>query len=139
MRLVFDTNVLVSYLLFPNRAHALGIRRLIEAHTTLHSDELLAELMRVLAREKWAPYFDAEDVTEFLVWYREFSTPVSISEQVHICRDPKDDHVLSLALSGKADCIVTGDRDLLVLDPFRGIAILRVSDALLRYPLADLA
>jgi predicted nucleic acid-binding protein len=50
MRVVLDTNVLVSYLLFPNRAHATAVRRLIEDHTSLYSEELIAELLCVLGK-----------------------------------------------------------------------------------------
>ena len=48
---------------------------------------------------------------------------VEIRERVRACRDPKDDEVLEAAVNGLADCVVTGDADLLALDPFRGIRI----------------
>jgi predicted nucleic acid-binding protein len=48
---------------------------------------------------------------------------VPIAERILVCRDPKDDKFLELALNGKADVIVSGDADLLVLNPFRGIPI----------------
>jgi predicted nucleic acid-binding protein len=51
-----------------------------------------------------------------------------VTEVIAQCRDPKDDYLLSLAVSGRADCLVTGDDDLLALNPFRGVAILRVAD-----------
>lgn len=47
-----------------------------------------------------------------------------VTASVRACRDPDDDHLLALALSGEADVIISGDADLLVLDPFRGIPIL---------------
>ena len=53
---------------------------------------------------------------------------VDITESVQVCRDPKDGRILELAVNGDADYIVTGDSDLLVLNPFRGIEILRPSD-----------
>jgi predicted nucleic acid-binding protein len=49
---------------------------------------------------------------------------VDVTERVAACRDPKDDKFLELAVSGRASCIVSGDKDLLALHPFRGIAIL---------------
>lgn len=48
---------------------------------------------------------------------------VDITESVEICRDPKDNMILELAICGNADVIVTGDKDLLDLDPFRGIVV----------------
>ena len=55
---------------------------------------------------------------------------VAITESVGACRDPKDDKFLELAVSGRADYLVTGDLDLLVLDPFRGVRILTPADFL---------
>ena len=55
---------------------------------------------------------------------------VEITETVAACRDPKDDQILELAISGNADCIVTGDDDLLTMNPFRGIAIIAPADFL---------
>ena len=49
---------------------------------------------------------------------------VAITEQIVACRDPTDDKFLELAINGHADLIVSGDADLLALDPFRGIAII---------------
>lgn len=132
MRVVLDTNVLVSYLLFPNRAHARAVRTLVERHTTLYSEELIAELMLALNRPKLASYYEVEEVAEFLVWFRRFSERVSVTAEVRVCRDPKDDHVLALALSGAADWIATGDRDLLALNPFRGVEIAKVAELAMR-------
>jgi predicted nucleic acid-binding protein len=50
--------------------------------------------------------------------------PVTIVERIAACRDPTDDMFLELAVNGRADMIVTGDLDLLVLHPFRGIPII---------------
>lgn len=55
---------------------------------------------------------------------------VEIAETIKICRDPKDDKLLELASSGKADFLVTGDNDMLVLNPFRGIEIITPRDFL---------
>jgi len=128
MRVVLDTNVLVSYLLFPNREHAQAVRILVEQHTTLYSEQLIAEFLRVIGRAKLVRYYEPDDVAEFIVWYRRFSELVSVTAEVHVCRDPKDDHVLALALSGAASWIATGDLDLLSLNPFRGIEIARATE-----------
>lgn len=52
------------------------------------------------------------------------ATVVDACEHIAVCRDPKDDFLLSLAVSANADLLVTGDEDLLVLHPFRGIHII---------------
>lgn len=58
------------------------------------------------------------------------ATPINVTEQIDTCRDPKDNKLLELAVSGKAHCLVTGDSDLLALNPFRGIPILRAAEFL---------
>jgi len=85
----------------------------------------------VLGKPKLARYYDPGDLAEFVLWYRHFSEPVVLTETITQCRDPKDDYLLSLAISGRADWLVTGDDDLLVLNPFRGVTILRVADTTL--------
>jgi putative PIN family toxin of toxin-antitoxin system len=52
---------------------------------------------------------------------------VTIAERVTVCRDPKDDKFLELAINGRADAIISGDADLLTLDMFRGIPIITPS------------
>jgi putative PIN family toxin of toxin-antitoxin system len=56
--------------------------------------------------------------------------PVSVHTHLQFCRHSKDDKFLELAIDGRADVIITGDKDLLVLHPFRGIAILSPADYL---------
>ncbi len=58
---------------------------------------------------------------------------IEITETVNICRDPKDNKLLELAVSGKANFIITGDQDLLVLNPFRNIEIITINKLLTRF------
>ena len=67
---------------------------------------------------------------EFLETILNDAVWIEIQESVVACRDPKDDKFLALAVNGQADFIVTGDRDLLVLNPFRGIAIVQPEEFL---------
>ena len=69
----------------------------------------------------------------FLVALLKEAEMVEIAETITDCRDAKDNKFLELAVSGKADCIVSGDADLLVLNPFRGIPILTPREFLTRY------
>ena len=85
----------------------------------------------MLGKPKLARYYDPGDLAEFVLWYRHFSEPVVLTETITQCRDPKDDYLLSLAISGRADWLVTGDDDLLMLNPFRGVTVLRVADTTL--------
>lgn len=122
-RFVFDTNVLISALLFggsvPGRAFASAMTH----GSILISGPLVEELNEVLAREKFRRYVSVEQRERFLESLIRESELVVIREAVSACRDPADDRILELAVNGRATCIVTGDPDLLVLHPFRGIPI----------------
>jgi putative PIN family toxin of toxin-antitoxin system len=86
--------------------------------------ETWTELRIVLKRPKLARYIQSGLLDPFLrnVW--SVAEPITIPSPIRACRDPKDDKFLEVAVHGRADLIVTGDRDLLDLHPFRGIAIL---------------
>jgi len=122
-RLVFDTNVVVSAVLFlatvPARALELGqaVGRL------LVSDETVEELRRVLMRTKFDRYVRSDERARFLGRVLDDAMLVEIIESIDDCRDPKDNKFLELAVSGVATHLDTGDDDLLVLHPFRGVAI----------------
>lgn len=90
----------------------------------LLSYAVLAELFEVLHRDKFRRYIDAEDVRRFLAALTREAEWVDLETNVTACRDPKDDKFLSLAVSGSATHIVTGDADLLALHPFRGIEVI---------------
>lgn len=91
--------------------------------TVLVSFPLLAELTEVLGRKQFDKYLLEEERTQFLVALLSRTELVEPTEKIGECRDSKDNKFLELAVSGKADCIVSGDDDLLVLNPFREIPI----------------
>jgi len=128
-RVVLDTNIVVSAALRFGNPHRALLKARVEADL-LVSEETLAELREVLLR----PKFDLEigrSLREGL--YEELArqcTLVPIPFRVQVCRDPRDDKFIELAVHGQAEAIITGDRDLLVLNPFRGIAILTPADYL---------
>ena len=90
----------------------------------LVSFAVLAELHEVLSRKRFRRYVDEEDVRSFLAALARKAQWVDVEVQIQACRDPKDDKFLELAVSGQGTHIVTGDADLLALNPFRGIKIL---------------
>jgi|SRR5215211_164315 len=130
-RFVFDANVLVSALLFadskPAQAFFLALRRGI----LLTSLAALQELNDVLHRRKFDRYLTIEERDQFLANYTHMASIVEISEAIQACRDPKDDKFLEIAANGAATYLITGDPDLLVLHPFRGIPILTPDTLLL--------
>ena len=89
----------------------------------LLSHETLAELFEVLHRKQFRRYIDDEDIRRFLAALTGEAEWVMVTEEIAACRDPKDDKFLSLAVSGLATHVVTGDADLLALHPFQGIRI----------------
>ena len=130
MRCVFDTNILISALLFPNSKPDRAVRYGLENGSVLISLEMLEELNEVLGRKKFDRYLTIEEREEFLATFVERTVLIEIVVNVQACRDPKDDKVLDLTLNGDADYIITGDRDLLVLHPFCGVQIVTVENFL---------
>jgi uncharacterized protein len=124
MKLVFDTNILVSAAMLPDSVPAQALNAAEEKGLVLYSDETLAELVTVLERPKLRPYLDPEMIAEFFVRVRITWQCVPIVQRVLLCRDPKDDKFLELALNGQADFLITGDQDLLVLHPYQDKPVL---------------
>ncbi len=121
---VLDTNVIVSAVLSPRSVPRQAFDLAFLRGTVLVSDSILVELDNVLRRPKFERYISAERRLQFLAKFVEDAIIVEVMEVVTDCRDAKDNKFLELAVSGDAKCIVTGDADLLVLDPFRGISII---------------
>lgn len=124
MRLVLDTNVLVSAAISRRSTPGQVLRLGLDQHRLLHSTTSLAELEEVLIRPKVSRYFPDGECENFLKRFLKGSEWVHVVSFIADCRDPDDNHILALALDGKADAIITGDDDLLVLHPWRGIPIL---------------
>lgn len=132
MRLVVDTNVLVSAFLWegtPGRLIELAGEKEIQLFT---SRVLIDELAATLAKKKLTRYVAASGLTaEAMVKnYRHLATLVPASRLAgHVSRDADDDQVLAAALAARADLIVSGDKDLLDLESFQGIRIVSATEA----------
>ena len=122
-RVVVDTNVLISRLLISNSVAGRAVRHVVEYGQLLVSDATLTELAEVLSRDKFNRYVELADRQAFFQQLARVVERVPITYIVHASRDPKDDMFLELAVNGKADFIISGDQDLLVLSPFRQIPI----------------
>ncbi|WP_366557676.1 putative toxin-antitoxin system toxin component, PIN family [Okeania sp. SIO1I7] len=94
------------------------------------SAEILSELIDVLSRQKFDRYLSREIREYFLANLTKETELIAITETIDICRDPKDNKFLELAVSGNATHIITGDKDLLELHPFRDILIVTPSQFL---------
>ena len=120
---VIDTNVIVSALLFKQSIPFQAVK-ITEKGTILYSESTLTELREVLNRRKFDKYLELEERQKFLIKFVDTSRRILIQETISICRDAKDNKFLELAVNGDAQFIITGDQDLLVLNPFRGIKII---------------
>lgn len=120
---VFDTNSLISALLIRTSISRTAFDKALDYYRILVSAATTEEFDDVASREKFASYLEEEEKERFEeLLYRE-ATYVSVRDTVTESPDPDDDKFLELALSGNASVIVSGDDDLLCLDPFRDIRI----------------
>jgi uncharacterized protein len=124
MRLVLDTNVLVSAILSPNSVSAKVLNWGEDNGIILYSAATLTELLSVLRRSKFAKYIDSDDIEGLAVRINTAWFPVEILKEVKLCRDTKDDKFIEVALNGNASHLVTGDADLLVLHPIQNIPVI---------------
>ena len=127
MRVVIDTNVLISRLLLAQSVPAQAVDRALRVMEIVVSEETVEELADVLARDKWHRYVTIEDRQEFIRRLLQISTLVPVLSETHDCPDPSDNHFLALALDAGARVIVSGDRDLLDLHPWRPLPIRKTS------------
>jgi putative PIN family toxin of toxin-antitoxin system len=123
-RVVLDTNVLISAVLQPKGPPRAAVDAVRTARgVLLFSDQTFDELRSRLERHKFDKYVSKEGRAVFLAQLTAVSEWIAITDVKMGCRDPDDDKLLETALTGEADCLVTGDRDLLVISPFHGIPV----------------
>jgi uncharacterized protein len=129
-RVVLDTNTIVSAWLFPLSVPGKAFEFAFNRGQVLMSLETAAELANVMRREKFDRYLRLsirESLVANTIRDCEF---VETSTTLAECRDPSDNRLLELAIDGRASAVVTGDLDLLAMNPFRGIPILTPRDFL---------
>lgn len=100
----------------------MAVRLVGEGHVLLKSVATERQFFEVMARPYLAPLI-APAALAWLSRLLAAAETVTIAERIAACRDPTDDKFLELAVNGRADVIVSGDADLLALDPFRDIPI----------------
>jgi uncharacterized protein len=127
---VVDTNVFVSRLLRFDSVPGRAVEKAIHNSILLVSQATMAELADVLAQAKFDRYVTIEQRLQFIRLIAQVGKFVPIVHPVRECRDPKDDKFLEVALNGRADAILTGDGDLLRMNPWRGVEIVAPSDYL---------
>ncbi len=124
LRVVVDTNVLLSFLIKRDSVPGAVVRRVLENHELLLSEQVLDELAAKCEKDKFRRYFSRAEGEHLVLLLAKVGERIVIPEEVKRCRDPKDDVFLALALCGNADLIVSGDKDLTDLRQIEHIPIL---------------
>ncbi|MCX6067248.1 MAG: putative toxin-antitoxin system toxin component, PIN family [Chloroflexi bacterium] len=135
MRAVIDMGVLVSALIRRQGTTGDVLRALRDGRfTAVYSTDILVEIIDVLGRPTFRQkyHIEPDDITAIINLLRLRGEVVTPQRKITACRDPKDDKFLEAALVGEADCIVSGDADLLTMTPFENIPILRPAEFLAR-------
>jgi len=131
---VFDTNSLISALLIGTSTTRAAFDKALDHYQILVSEATMEEFDDVAGREKFVSYLEEGERERFEeLLYRE-ATYVSVDVTIAESQDPDDDKFLELAVAGEAAVIVSGDSDLLTLDPFRGIRIVSPGSFVEEFP-----
>lgn len=132
-RVVLDTNIVVSGLLWTGAPARIIDAAIDEQITLLTSEQLITELKTVLSRSKFERHFTVlgKSVEAFMDGYRALATVIEAPPiEPAIIADPTDDAVLACAAAGKAEYIISGDKHLLSVGSYAGIAILSANEFL---------
>jgi uncharacterized protein len=125
-RIILDTNLWISFLIskdFSKLDEIIFSKKSI----LIFSQELLEEFLEVVKRPKFRRYFAQTDIEELLETIDEYGEFIVVKSRIEICRDAKDNFLLSLAVDGKADFLLTGDQDLLMIEKIGNTNIKTIS------------
>ncbi|MBE5318088.1 putative toxin-antitoxin system toxin component, PIN family [Pedobacter sp. MR2016-19] len=125
-RIILDTNLWISFLIskdFSRLDEIIFSKKSI----LIFSQELLEEFLEVVKRPKFRRYFAQTDIEELLETIDEYGEFIVVKSRIEICRDAKDNFLLSLAVDGKADFLLTGDQDLLMIEKIGNTNIKTIS------------
>ncbi|MDI6891245.1 MAG: putative toxin-antitoxin system toxin component, PIN family [Thermodesulfovibrionales bacterium] len=127
MRVVIDTNIWISYLI-GNLLQEIDEKIVSKEIKIVVSEGLLKELSEVFKRPKFQNIFTPKRIKELFSLLDSYAVVIVPRQKINICRDAKDNFLLEIAVEGNADYLITGDEDLLVLNPFHNIKIVSSKD-----------
>ena len=128
--LVFDTNVLISAFILPKSTARKALDKALDIGRIVFSKSTVDEFAEVMLRSKFDKYAPLPDRLDALNQLVDLADIISPRFTITASRDEKDDQFLELAVAANATYIVSGDQDLLILNPFRNIPILTAADFL---------
>lgn len=123
-RVILDTNFWISFLISKKFKEIDGLIQ-SKKIVLVFSDELLDEFIEVARRPKFKKFFAKKDIEILLEIFDQYADLINVTSEIDICRDEKDNFLLNLAIDGKADYLVSGDNDLLILEKIKNTKILR--------------
>ena len=126
-KIILDTNLWISFLISKKFNQ---IDKLIENKeiTIIFSDELIEEFINVVSRPKFKKYFSKKDIEKVLEYFDQFGELINVKSNIQICRDEKDNFLLNLSVDSDADYLISGDKDLLVLEKIKETKIMTFAD-----------
>ena len=129
MKLVLDTNIFISAFYWGENSQKI-IDRIVEGIDELYiSNEILDEISDVMSRPKFKS--TAEIIKKYTQSIEKIGKKVFLSGKIKgICRDKEDDDIIECGIISGADCLITGDEDLLVLGRYQNLKILSIKDYL---------
>ena len=130
MRVVIDTNVLISAIFWTGKPKQLLNRVRHEVITFVTSNDLLNELKEILIRRDKPFHVSDNEADQVVEKMRGLAEIVKVHSRITVCHDEMDNKVLACAVDGKAEYIISGDIHLLGLGSFKSIRIMAVSDFL---------
>jgi len=126
-RIIIDTNLWISFLI-TNDFNKLDQFLDSEKYQIVFSEELFNEFLEVVHREKFNRYFNDLNINYLIEIINDKALFVNVVSIINVCRDVKDNFLLSLAIDGDVDYLITGDNDLLTLKYFQKTSIITIND-----------
>ena len=128
MKVVFDTIIFISALVFPGSVAEKAIFKIIEGEDILLiSKQILKEILSVLSKKFSG---DKEAISRVAVNLSEIAEMVNPTVRIRVLKDEPDNRILECAVSGKADVVVSGDKKMLKLKEYEGVKIISLKEYL---------
>lgn len=126
-KIIVDTNLWISYLI-TKEFRRLDTLIYSDKACLVFSQELIDEFIEIAKRPKFKEYFSSDDVRKLIELFDSYGELVKINSDIKVCRDVKDNFLLSLSVDSQADYLITGDKDLLVMKNIGKTNILTITD-----------